>query len=174
MGLLFFFKKTELFFFHSFRGFSTAPGRQSSEGALSTRSALKDLNHNWPQASHPGVEPPPVVRGAPIPVFLAPQTVDVRALAAKMRDRYGRDRNGSCLMPMLAGHPCIHRGTLSLPNWASRTVKKEFSCFLSVKRGFPGLLDLRRSPKTARCSAKAPSCSVSHLLRRSSNLRMHF
>jgi hypothetical protein len=80
----------------------------------------------------------------------------------------GRDRQGSCLMPMLAVHPCIHSGTLSLPNRASRTVKKEFACFLSVKSGFPGRLDLRRSPKTARCSAKAPSCSVSHVLLRSS------
>ena len=68
-----------------------------------------------------------------------------RSHAAKTRG----GRNGSCLMPMLAGHPYIHNGTLSLPNRASRTVKKEFSCFLSVKSGFPGLLDLRRSPKTA-------------------------
>jgi hypothetical protein len=41
---------------------------------------------------------------------------------------------------MLAVHPCIHSGTLSLPNRASRTVKKESSCFLSVKSGFPGML----------------------------------
>jgi hypothetical protein len=75
VGLLFFFQKTEMFFFSLLHG----PGRQSSEGVLSTRSALKDLNQNWPQASQPGVEPPPVVRGAPIPVFLAPQTVDVRS-----------------------------------------------------------------------------------------------
>jgi len=139
--------------FSELGSFSTAPGRQSSEGALSTRSALKDLNHNWPQASQPGVEPPPVVRGAPIPVFLAPQTVDGRALAAKMRDVCGRDRNGSCLMPMLAVHPRIHSGTLSLPSRASHTVKKEFSCFLSVKSGFPGLL-VSADPRKLRAVAQ--------------------
>jgi hypothetical protein len=58
---------------------------------------------------------------------------------------YGRDRKGSCLMPMLAVHPCIHSGTLSLPNRASRTVSKVFSCFLSVKSGFPVLLVSRVS-----------------------------
>ena len=65
----------------------------------------------------------------------------------------GRDRNGSCLMPMPAGHPCIHNGALSLPNRASRTVKKEFSCFLSVKRGFPGLL-VSADPRKLRAVAQ--------------------
>ena len=57
-------------------------------------------------------------------------------------------------MPMLAVHPCIHSGTLSLPNRASRTVSQEFSCFLCVKSGLPGLL-VSADPRKLRAVAHA-------------------
>jgi hypothetical protein len=160
------FQKTGVFFFT--RVAFLRLGRQSSEGALSTRSALKDLNQNWPQASQAGVEPPPVVRGASIPVFLTPQTVDVRVLAAKMRER----RRTRPEWVLLDDHACrasthSHRHTFSTEQGFAHRQKRIFVFF--VKSGFPGLIDLRRSPKTACCSEKAPSCSVSHLLRRSSS-----
>lgn len=173
VGLLFFFQKTEMFFFSLLHG----PGRQSSEGVLSTRSALKDLNQNWPQASQPGVEPPPVVRGAPIPVFLAPQTVDVRALTAKMRDRM-RTRPEWVLLDAHACRASMHSQwrTISAEQGFAHRQKRIFVFFVRQER-FSRAARLSRSPKTARCSAKAPSCSVSHLLLRSSRripLRVHF
>jgi hypothetical protein len=134
VGLLFFFQKQKCFFFHSFGPF-TAPGRQSSEGALSTRSALKDLNQNWPQASQPGVEPPPVVRGAPIPVFLAPQTVNVRALAAKMRDRI-RTRPEWVLLDAHACRASMHsqRHTISAEQGFAHRQKRIFVFFVRQDR----------------------------------------
>ena len=82
----FFFPKKMFFFLTSLWFLSTAPRRQSSEGALATRSALKDLNQNWPQASQPGVEPPPSSAVPPSPCsWLLKQSMC--ALATKMRDR---------------------------------------------------------------------------------------
>jgi hypothetical protein len=84
----------------------------------------------------------------------------------KCGDVYGRARKGCCLIPMLAMHPCIHSCTLSLPNRSSRTVKRIFVFFV-IQGRFSGAARLSRAPKNARCSAKAPPCSVSHVLLRS-------
>ena len=162
------------------RGLHKGAGRQRSADALATRSALKDLNQNWPKTSQPGVEPPLVVRGAPIPVFLAPQTVDVRALAAKMRDRI-RTRPEGVLLDTHACRSSMHsqRHTFSAEQVFAHRHKRIFVFFVP-QEGFSraARLDprklravaqkLSRSPKTARCSAKAQSCSSSHVLRRSS------
>ncbi len=123
VGLLFFSKKQN--FSHSYLVPFHGPWRQTSEGALATRSALKDLNQNWPSASHPGVDPPPVVRGAPIPVHY------------------------------------LCRTGLRAPS------KKNFRVFCPSRAVFQGC-SISEDPRKLRCSAKAPSCSVSHLLRRSS------
>ena len=103
--------------------------------ALATRSALKDLNQNLPQASQPGVEPPPVVRGAPIPVFLAPQTVDVRALAAKMRDQI-RTRPEGVLLDAHACRASMHsqRHTFSAEQGIAHRLKSIFVFFERQER----------------------------------------
>ena len=165
------------------RGLHKGAGRQRSADALATRSALKYLNQNWPQTSQPGV-----VRGAPIPVFLAPQTVDVRALAAKMRDRI-RTRPEGVLLDTHACSSSMHsqRHTFSAEQVFAHRHKRIFVFFVP-QEGFSraARLDprklravaqkLSRSPKTARCSAKARLFVVtcSSALFQANYLRMHF
>jgi hypothetical protein len=135
VGLLFFPKNGNVFFsplygflFHGarateFRGCSVNPlSAERFEPELAAGVATR-------------LEPPPVVRGAPIPVFLAPQTVDVRALAAKMRESM-RTRPAGVLLDAHACRASMHsqRHTISAEQGFAHRQKRIFVFFVRQER----------------------------------------
>jgi hypothetical protein len=60
-----------------------------------------------------GLEPPPFVHDAPTPLFLAPQTADVRARATKMWGRTRTRPEGVPFDPRVC-HACMHSQRLTL------------------------------------------------------------
>ena len=105
---------------------------------MTTRASLITWSQNCPPASPQGLEPPPFVRGAPKRLFSAPQTVDVRARAAKVCGGTGTHaQKGCCLIAMFFLQPCIEkRYTLSAEQgFADR---QRFFVFLSSRAVFQG------------------------------------
>ena len=85
-----------------------------------------------------------------------------------MRDRI-RTRPEGVLLDTHACRSSMHsqRHTFSAEQVFAHRHKRIFVFFVP-QEGFSRAARLSRSPKTARCSAKAQSCSSSHVLRRSS------
>jgi hypothetical protein len=139
-------------------------GRERSADGLRPRASVIACSRIFKSASPPGLQLARLVRGAPAPLLLAPQTSRCACLARQKCARvHGRAPKVCCLIFMLFMQPCIESGTLSLRNRASGTVKVFSRLWLRVR--FSGAARGSRAAKNAHISPKdRASCAAHGLL----------